>query len=195
MAITSMVAVLFLAVASVGAILAAEDISTTSVIEVVYHVDKVAGSAKAEYKVGSATEWTSMEDGAGNATLTYNNTKNFEGSLSPEEEIELTEVETFVLFKYSFNNKAESEYYVSASYADTNSATDPDKNVTVTYSTDGTNWASSPSVMTIVGIGAQEEVTAWQTLWVKVEITDEFRSSEFSGTFTFNLTGDQPQPE
>ncbi len=188
-AITSLVVVVCFAILSVSAILAARNIITSSVINVTYTVDKVAGNAKASYKVGENGDWTNMIDANnGNATtLHYNNTENFTSSLAPASTIELTEDDSFVTFKYEFNNIAESTYYASVNYADDQNNTD--KNIKIEYSRDGSYFTSNPEMMELLGVEDEEVATEFKAYYIKVSVISDLRSAEFSGTFNWNLVG------
>ncbi len=169
---------LILGLIATVAVLALNTQDINSNINISYTVSQgVKGRVKASYIIGN-TE-VEMTDSSGGKTLDLEDSNL---ALQPNGNIELTQQNTFVVFKYVFDNTNVFEYYIQPNYIDT---TNDDTNITISYSIDGTTYIEEKD-----NIIVEPETT--QLYYIKVAIADKKQSATCTGTLNWEITNTDP---
>ncbi len=170
----------------------------TSDITITYVAKDISGSLSASYQIGDNGSPVSLiKAGTSETKITFDASEgNVNGSLVPQNELELTFEDSYVLFEYEFENYGGKPYYVTLSYADTNN---DDTNIKVEYSLDkNSSFSTSPVVGTIpAAIRENNEMqgAGTQSYYIKLSIQDNTKDALFSGRFAWTLSNEEPEAE
>ncbi len=187
--------ILAVVVVAVVTIWASTNQTITSSIRVKYTAMEVRGTASAQWTVGNNDSWHDMDTNGsasgGNKTLTFGETELPNASLSPTVDvIDITSGNPFVVFKYSFTNIGNNDYYVDLSYTDDSS---PDENVVVTVldTVDDLSSNYTNSITTDYDdlISTVVEAGGSKSIYILVKLVDDSSNASYSGTFNCNLDG------
>ncbi len=193
--ISSLVAVIAIAVVTIVAVFAASNAGVNQTLTVRYTATDVSATVKANYIVGTTSTAMLTEDGA--EELVFRPTDEEGGSLSPEaENIPLDTKTNSVVFEYIFTNDSNS--IDVAIDLDTTGFSVTNMNIGYAYSyskiTDTANMPLADSFEPMMILGEAKEEGAFETLYVyvKATIANLANDASFEGNMDFALTKANP---
>ena len=171
-------------------VLALPSQTVSSDIGISYRVTDIEGSMSASYKVGASGSDTSI------ANIEFDQTTgSVSGNLDKLGIKGLTPTDNYVVFTYTFTNDIALAYTVDVTYTGTNT------NWTIEYTVNddlSTGWQPMTSASQVSDVltvaGAADDTPTTDKLYIRVKLNDTTADAEFSGTFSFVLTGN-PTPE
>ena len=171
-------------------VLALPSQTVSSDIGISYRVTDIEGSMSASYKVGASGSDTTI------TTIEFDQkTGSVSGNLDKLGIKGLTPTDNYVVFTYTFTNDIALAYTVDVTYTGTNT------NWTIEYTVDdelSSGWQSMTSASQVSDVltvaGAADVTPTTEKLYIRVKLNDTTADAEFSGTFSFVLTGN-PTPE
>ena len=171
-------------------VLALPSQTVTSDIGISYIVKDIEGSMSASYKVGASGSDTSI------ASIEFDQTTGAaSGNLDKLGIKGLTPTDNYVVFTYTFTNDIALAYTVDVTYTGTNTNWTIEYTVNDDLSTDWQTMTSASQVSDVLTVaGAADDTPTTDKLYIRVKLNDTTADAEFSGTFSFVLTGN-PTPE
>ena len=171
-------------------VLALPSQTVTSDIGISYIVKDIEGSMSASYKVGASGSDTSI------ASIEFDQTTgSVSGNLDKLGIKGLTPTDNYVVFTYTFTNDIALAYTVDVTYTGTNTNWKIEYTVNDDLSTGWQTMTSASQVSDVLTVaGAADDTPTTDKLYIRVKLKDTTADAEFSGTFSFVLTG-SPTPE
>ena len=171
-------------------VLALPSQTVTSDIGISYIVKDIEGSMSASYKVGASGSDTSI------ASIEFDQTTGAaSGNLDKLGIKGLTPTDNYVVFTYTFTNDIALAYTVDVTYTGTNTNWKIEYTVNDDLSTGWQTMTSASQVSDVLTVaGAADDTPTTDKLYIRVKLNDTTADAEFSGTFSFVLTGN-PTPE
>jgi len=175
--------VLISIVATVALIFAATQQTITTTLNINYEASDVSATVSATTKIAENAE-ESMVTANGQATSITFNANNVEDpngtSLVPASAINLTSDESYVVFKYTFQNNGSNDFVATFNYEDKETA---DENMVVEYSATNSNYKGTKNAVLVKGNTTQD-------YYIKIAIENLAKNAEFSGDITWELDSD-----
>lgn len=174
-AISSFAMIILAAVVVVVAVLAAQNVTINSSINVTYTSSEIAGTVTAKYQVKNGT----LTD-IGSITYTGSETGSPTNNLNASEISinSLTSDNNYVDFIFTFTNTASSEYTATVTLPTTLT------NFTATYTVPNSNGATKISDTSFKVAGNTTTPVEYK---IRMTISDVSKDAKISGTFAWNL--------
>ncbi len=193
--ISSLVAVIAIAVVTIVAVFAARNAGVNQTLTVRYTATDVSATVRANYIVGSTTTAMLTDDGVDN--LVFRPTSETGGSLSPEaDNIALDTKSHSIVFEYIFTNDSNS--IDVAIDLDTTAFSTTNMNIGYAYSyskiADTSNMPLTSSFEPMMILGEAKENGDFDTLYiyVKATVANLANDASFEGSMDFALTKATP---
>jgi hypothetical protein len=172
--------VILAAVVAIIAVLAAQNVTIKSSINITYSADDIYGSVRTSYKLEGDADYTAWGE-----TITFDEQteQNSESTLD-DPKFKLTSNKSYVIIKFDFKKKNADvdNFSVELQYSSTKAT-----NIAVTYGTDEDN-ISNVATSTMFS-GTEISTSAdYTSLYVKIAIESVEKDADFSGDFTWSLS-------
>ncbi len=158
-----------------------------SSVDVTYHATDITGTARATYQYGNII--SNMKTADGKDILEFNEQNASEQKvLKQTYNVELSEINNFITFKYLFENSGNSKYNAKLTYKEGKTK---DKNFKIEYKINGEgDWisANDHNYNELTVDAKTNEVNGSGYMEVKITVIDFSKNANFSGTFSWSLT-------
>ena len=179
----TIMSLLLVCVMSVCAIIVAFASTThgfTSAISISYTATDVDGNISATYKVGATGTETPLLNQENEGVVYFDALDGqVTGSFLINDPITLTSDANYVEFKYSLNNTGSVKWQVTINFSDVEG--DNTSNVSVTYSTNGSSYSSSPLNLQVAGNSSA-------TCYVRIGIADMSLDTTYTGSLNIAMS-------
>ena len=167
-------------------VLALPSQTVSSDIGISYIVKDIEGSMSASYKVGASGSETPIAK----EIEFKQNSEPVSGNFNQSGIKGLTPTDNYVVFTYTFTNDIALAYTVDVTYTGTNTNWTIEYTVNDDLSTDWKTMTSASQVSDVLTVaGAADDTPTTEKLYIRVKLNDTTADAEFSGTFSFVLTG------
>ena len=178
--IMSLLLVCVMSVCAIVIAFASTNHGFTSAISISYTATDIDGNISATYKVGSTGVETPLLNQENEGVVYFDALDNqINGSFLINDPITLTSDANFVEFKYNLNNTGSTAWQVTINFSDVEG--DNTSNVSVTYSTNGSSYSSSPLNFEIMGNSSA-------TCYVRIGIADTSVDTTYTGALNIAMS-------